>query len=435
MEAALTALAGWAKAKAASWLQRNWPKIAAAVLALVLAVAVLVTMTTVMLSGTSQVAAASNACTSLGYKIDPADYQPAPVGQVPTIPAGGAAPGFGPGETEQLAVAQAIVAAGHTAGVGRRGMIVAVATALQESGLRNLDHGDRDSQGAFQQRPSQGWGTPEQVRDPQFAALAFYGGPTSPHFNPTTGKASPGGLHEVAGWADLPVTVAAQRVQRSAFPDAYAKHEPRATTIVDGLLGGTGGAPSVPINAGGGAAPAFGSADDFRTAGVDIDAFCAANFQRVGGATPGGTIPPGRVIPSGQWTAPLQSPITSEFGMRLHPVFHEWRMHSGTDFRAAVGTPIAAPSAGVVESVEHRSGVGLQVIITHANGITTRHLHLSQALVLPGDPVDGGQIIALSGNTGTGTGAHYHLEVRINGAPVDPPEFFLGVGVDLRAWS
>src|SRR5919107_1169098 len=85
--------------------------------------------------------------------------------RIAAIPQGGAVDGFGPGEDEQIAVAQAIVAAGTAAGVGTRGMIVGIATALKESGLRELPSGDRDSAGPFQQRPSQGWGTPEQVMD------------------------------------------------------------------------------------------------------------------------------------------------------------------------------------------------------------------------------------------------------------------------------
>ncbi len=95
--------------------------------------------------------------------------------------------------------------------VPARGWTVALATALQESTLRNLNHGDRDSLGLFQQRPSMGWGTPAQVRDPAYAARKFFEG-----------------LLAVEGWAGLPVTVAAQRVQRSAFPAAYAKWEGRA---------------------------------------------------------------------------------------------------------------------------------------------------------------------------------------------------------------
>lgn len=118
---------------------------------------------------------------------------------------------------EQRRNAAAIVGAGKAVGVSQRGQIVALATALQESTLRNLDYGDRDSLGLFQQRPSMGWGTPAQVRDPVYAAKKFYAG-----------------LLKVPDWERLPVTVAAQRVQRSGFPQAYAKWEPVATALVTG---------------------------------------------------------------------------------------------------------------------------------------------------------------------------------------------------------
>lgn len=438
MEAALAAVAAWAKARAVDWLARNWRKIVVAGVALVAVVVFLMTMAATLLAGTSQVAAASSACTELGYKVDQAAYEPAPIGAAPAIPSGGAVPGFGPDEGEKVAVAQAIVAAGQAAGVGRRGMIVAIATALQESGLRNLDFGDRDSLGPFQQRPSQGWGTPEQVRDLSFSSRAFFGGPNSPHYNPATGKASPGGLLEVPGWADMPITVAAQRVQRSAFPDAYAKHEARATTIVDGLGGGEGSVPPPASGQGSagveGGTPPFTSAADFRNAGVDIDAFCTANFELVAS---GGVVglPAGQVIPEGQWTAPLQSRVTSEFGVRTHPVFGDRRMHNGTDFRARTPTPVVAPSVGVVASVKFSSGRGLTVTLTHAGGVQTLHQHLSEALVQPGAQVQGGQVIALTGNTGTGSAPHYHLEVHVNGQPTDPVAWMLGAGVNLRAWS
>ncbi|MGI5126428.1 C40 family peptidase [Pseudonocardia sp. CA-107938] len=116
---------------------------------------------------------------------------------------------------EQTANARAIVEVGRAMGVPARGWTVALATAMQESTLRNLDHGDRDSLGLFQQRPSMGWGTPAQVRDPAYAARKFYEG-----------------LLKVDGWEALPVTVAAQRVQRSAFPAAYAKWEGQAAALV-----------------------------------------------------------------------------------------------------------------------------------------------------------------------------------------------------------
>lgn len=126
--------------------------------------------------------------------------------------AAAAAAGLAP---DQLANAATIVAVGREMGVPARGWTVALATAMQESTLKNLDYGDRDSLGLFQQRPSQGWGTPAQVRDPRYAARKFYDG-----------------LLKVPGWDRLPVTVAAQAVQRSGFPSAYAKWEAKAAQVV-----------------------------------------------------------------------------------------------------------------------------------------------------------------------------------------------------------
>lgn len=107
-------------------------------------------------------------------------------------------------------------------GLPHRAVVVALATALQESKLRNLDYGDADSLGLFQQRTSQGWGTATQIRDPVHATNAFYDA-----------------LVAVEGWQSLPVTVAAQRVQRSAFPDAYAAHEVEATALAAVVTGTT----------------------------------------------------------------------------------------------------------------------------------------------------------------------------------------------------
>jgi len=131
-------------------------------------------------------------------------------------------------DAEQAASARVIVAVGQQRGVPARGLLIALMTAMQESGLRNLDYGDRDSLGLFQQRPSMGWGTPEQVREPAYAAAAFFGGPSSPTDN--------AGLLDVVGWDAMPLTDAAQAVQRSAFPDAYAKWEPVARTWLAGIL-------------------------------------------------------------------------------------------------------------------------------------------------------------------------------------------------------
>ncbi|MGW0992578.1 heavy metal transporter [Streptomyces sp. NPDC002523] len=121
---------------------------------------------------------------------------------------------------EQAANAATIAAVGTGRGMPERAVAIAIATSLQESGLRNIRHGDRDSLGLFQQRPSQGWGTERQIMDPAYAAGMFYA-----H------------LARVPGYTDLPLTVAAQRVQRSGYPEAYAKHEPDATLLAAALTG------------------------------------------------------------------------------------------------------------------------------------------------------------------------------------------------------
>jgi len=118
--------------------------------------------------------------------------------------------------------ARTIVATGRGTGVNTSGLVIALAAAAQESGLRNVDYGDRDSLGLFQQRPSAGWGTPEQVMDPVRASLAFFGGAGNP--NPGVTR----GLLDVPGWASMTVTQAAQAVQISAYPDHYAKWETSA---------------------------------------------------------------------------------------------------------------------------------------------------------------------------------------------------------------
>ena len=105
-------------------------------------------------------------------------------------------------------------------GMPARAATIGLATALQESRLLNIDYGDRDSIGLFQQRPSQGWGTVEQIMDPVYSTTAFYDG-----------------LDQVSGYTELPVTVAAQAVQRSGFPDAYAQHESRSRAWASALTG------------------------------------------------------------------------------------------------------------------------------------------------------------------------------------------------------
>lgn len=123
-------------------------------------------------------------------------------------------------EMEQNALE--IIRIGRDLGIGDYGIVIALATAMQESSLRNIGFGDRDSVGLFQQRPSAHWGTKQQILNPEYAIRAFYGGAKSP----TKGVAR--GLLDISGWRNLPLTEAAQAVQISAHPSAYAKWEPSA---------------------------------------------------------------------------------------------------------------------------------------------------------------------------------------------------------------
>lgn len=120
----------------------------------------------------------------------------------------------------QAADAATIAAVAKRDGLPDHAVTVALTVALQESKLRNLPYGDLDSVGIFQQRPSQGWGTPEQLVVPSFAAAAFYGA-----------------LVNVHGWEAVPVGDAAQAVQRSAAPDAYAQWEHQAAILTAALTG------------------------------------------------------------------------------------------------------------------------------------------------------------------------------------------------------
>jgi LysM repeat protein len=123
---------------------------------------------------------------------------------------------------EMTANARIIIQIGRSLGVSDRGLVIALAAAMQESSLRNVNYGDRDSVGVFQQRPSAGWGTRSALLDVAHASRLFFGGPS----NPNKGKTR--GLLDIAGWQSMSLTQAAQKVQISAYPNAYAKWEKSA---------------------------------------------------------------------------------------------------------------------------------------------------------------------------------------------------------------
>lgn len=155
----------------------------------------------------------------------------ATAGSVASLLAGGTAPptcmppasepriagNYGP---EQLSNAAAIVAVGKQRNVPEQGWVVALVVAIQESRLHNLDHGDRDSLGLFQQRPSQGWGSPQQIRNPTYSATQFY-----QH------------LLAIPNWQQMSLNNAAQAVQHSGVPDAYGRHEHAARQVLGAVHG------------------------------------------------------------------------------------------------------------------------------------------------------------------------------------------------------
>jgi biotin carboxyl carrier protein len=299
-------------------------------------------------------------------------------------------------DASQVRNAAIIVRTGQDQKVPPRGWVVAVATSMQEATLRNLgnlgNHNDHDSLGLFQQRPSTGWGTPAQVMDPVHASTAFYAA-----------------LLKVKGWQSLPLTRAAQRVQRSAYPDAYAKWEDDAAAMVDRIAGGAAKTAATAAAAG-------------RCAGTD------------------------QVASSG-WVRPVKPNSIGGFRTAARPT------HQGVDLMVKRGTPIRAAAAGVVVHMEcdkaeagydcnrdgssSTPGCGWYVDIEHAAGVVTRYCHqLRRPLVAAGDKVTAGQVIGVVGTSGHSSGPHLHFEVHLHGdrssnGAVDPVPFMKAHGAPL----
>ena len=283
----------------------------------------------------------------------------------------------------------AIWQTGADRGLPEQAMVIAIATAIQESGLRVLANPavpdsydythdgegfDHDSVGLFQQRQS--WGPTEVLMDPAGSAGLFYDK-----------------LVSIDGWESMTVAGAAQAVQVSAFPDAYAAHEDQARAAVEAIVNG-----------------------------------CV-----------------------GEWVHPTPGAgIVSGWRTDARP------SHNGVDLGAARGTPILAASAGEVVTVVCNAhtpagrqlscdvdgspqimGCGWYVEVVHAGNLLTRYCHMGQRpSVNVGDQVAAGDLLGYVGSSGSSSGPHLHLEVHGSHNPtfdtaLGPQEFFSSKGIEL----
>ncbi|WP_065569674.1 M23 family metallopeptidase [Microbacterium oleivorans] len=315
--------------------------------------------------------------------------------------------------TTELNHAATILAVAQSLGVSVKGQQIAIMTALQESGLKmyanstvpaslNYPHdavgSDHDSVNFFQQRVS-GWGTLEDLMDPTYAAKAFFGGPEGPN------QGTPRGLLDIPGWESMPLGEAAQKVQVSAFPDAYDKWETAAQQVIGAVSGSIS---------------------------------CGGSGTVIGKAAY--PLAPGYQMTSGYGPRNINIPGTSTW----HPAldFQRWPNPCGDPVYATLPGTVTLSSA-------------LFLTIRHPDGFLVEYLHMykSQRLVDVGDTVQAGQQIGVVGNVPPSSGCH--LDIRINkngttnqavaqlrdatalGAPaqyagyVEPEEFFRLYGLEL----
>lgn len=297
--------------------------------------------------------------------------------------------------TTQWQRASIIVAVGQTMRVPTRGIVVALAVARQESGFKNyandgrggdlasdqigiarslrLPHDavgtDHGSVGVFQQQWPW-WGTLTELMEPADAARKFYRA-----------------LLAVRGWQDLPLTVAAQRVQRSAYPDAYADDADTARRILEQIGGST----------------------ELEAAAYDSDCPDDAAAVVNGGAV-------GWPVPAG-----LAASDRRNWGGRGSR-WSSW--HTGTDFSVACGTPVFAAHAGTARIDRTQSWGGPHLLrITNGRGrLTTWYAHMRQVDVVDGQRVNMGQRVGQVGQEGNATGCHLHFEVHTKGGSIYGPD-------------
>ncbi|MEE1737075.1 M23 family metallopeptidase [Streptomyces sp. BE147] len=272
---------------------------------------------------------------------------------------------------EQTTNAAVITNVARTRNLKPRAAVIAVATAMQESTLHNLRHGDRDSQGLFQQRPSQGWGTVAQVTDPIHASNKFYDG-----------------LVEIPNWDTKDLARAAQGVQRSGIPDAYAKWETSAGRLVA------------------------------KVWGADV----------ISCEQPAGHGKAGKA--SGSWQAPVGT--KSSHNYRAGGSIWSSGTHTGVDFPVPTGTELHAVGNATVIQAGWGGSYGNNIVLRMSDGTYTQYGHLSRVDVMPDQRIATGQVIGLTGATGNVTGPHLHFEARTGsayGSDVDPVKYMRERGI------
>ncbi len=256
-----------------------------------------------------------------------------------------------------------------------RDIAIAIGTAIQESGMLNLDYGDRDSLGIYQQRPSVGsWGTAEEIRNPTHAINQFYDS-----------------LADVANRDSksmMDVAIEVQIPSRAAYERTW-KWDGIASYVVSKYKGSGGTCVGVGANAEG-------------------------------------------------WRVPLEPGvynISSPFDpWRCNENTGVCRPHDGTDLAAAEGTPIYAAHAGAVTYADWNGGYGNFVRVDHGGGIVTEYGHMIRIdpSIFDGMQVVAGQVLGYVGNTGASFGNHLHFNLSENGKYVDAEPFLLKLGVNLR---
>lgn len=276
-------------------------------------------------------------------------------------------------KSDQKSWASVITNVARSRGMPPRAAVIGVATAMQESGLRNLTYGDRDSLGLFQQRPSQGWGTAAQVIDAVYSSNSFYER-----------------LAKVSRWQTRPLTDVAQAVQRSAFPDAYAKWEKSAGDLVAGSWG---------------------------NAVLTVASGCSSLSSDSSGA----------------WALPVEnSRVTTPY--KAGGGMWSSGSHTGIDFPVPTGTRVQAVGRGTVVEAGPGGAYGNNVVIKMSDGRYTQYAHLSRITVATGQAVTARQQIGLSGATGNVTGPHLHFETRTGpayGSDIDPVAYLRSHGLSL----